>query len=89
MDATEPGKELFQKVDGSEMSSFVMGGFNQGFVGTSSASGRLVFYQSLDVLPSDMTLSLVTSLRDRRRKDIRVEVGPSDQSDRVQQAMPE
>jgi hypothetical protein len=80
------GKEVFQNVSAAPF--WVMGDMNESFTRMNSPSGRPVFYQYLDVLPSDITVSLMTSWKEQRRKGIRVEIRPFDQGDRIQQAIP-
>jgi hypothetical protein len=82
------GKEVFEKVSGSDTPLWVMDDMNQGFTRTNSPSGRTVFYQYMDVLPSDITVSLVSTWKERRRNDIRVQIVPFDQGDRIQEAIP-
>jgi hypothetical protein len=80
------GKEVFENAESSPF--WVMDDLNQSFIQTKSPSGRPVFYQYLEVLSSDFTMSLMASWKDQRPKNIEVEINPFDQSNLIQQAMP-
>lgn len=81
------GKEEFEKGNGNTPAFWVMDDLNESFAQMLSPSGRMVFYQYLDVLSSENSVSLMTSWKDQRRNDITVQMGSPGQSDRIQETI--
>ncbi|HEX4085513.1 MAG TPA: hypothetical protein VHY22_11415 [Chthoniobacteraceae bacterium] len=70
------GKEVFE--GGASSPFWVMGNADHDFAWFTSPSGRMVFYDELNPLPSSVFLSLLRSPGEPRKQNILVAINPSD-----------